>query len=409
MPFWRRRSSSGASASASPVSPQNSADTHNSTDPEARAIQTPSRGGHSDSGISDDYDVVSTPSSSNPSGNAEARPRRRQAYDAPPTPGFPAPTPPPPPQETSSPSSGQAPAQAPRAIRQTTSMDWYPDWLPRRPAGPAPASTVPSERGVGAYTPSPIPFLPTSGAGTARGRVTPAHPAAPGRHRASESYDTGYTVRTGYTGLSGVSGYAETEGEGEGEQSYVDVGELEPTEDEESRIGIGRKQTPRSVRIVSVGGTGSGSKRKPVASGSVGRKVKHGHSHSQASGSRAWWRSNNAAKGTFSAGSPTVYAPSPGVRSGPLASTSPAAAIPPHMRMYLPQPAMVPGTNVRPVPPKARFRAHGLHLNILRSPSKLMYLWYLLWPLWVFGLVLIQSLLDLVGVWTIIEYVFFIF
>lgn len=373
-----------------------------------------------DSVISDDYDVVSTPSASSTSNvhssppvSAEGRARRRQAYDAPPTPGFPAPTPPPPPQEpqeTSSPSSGQAPAQGPR-IRQTSSMDWYPDWLPRRPAGPAPASTVPSERGVGAYTPSPIPFLPPSGAGTARGRVTPAQPAAPGRHRASESYDTGYTVGTGYTGLSGVSGYGQ-ETEGEGDQSYVDVGEIEPTEDEESRIGIGRRQTPRSVRIVSVGATGSGSKRKPVASGSVGRKPKHGHSHThgggqQSTGSKAWWRSENAGKGTFSAGSPTVYALSPGVRSGPLAGATPVSAIPPHMRVYLPQPAMVPGATT-PVPPKPRFRAHGLHLNILRSPSMLMYLWYLLWPLWVFGLVLIQSLLDLVGVWTIIECVLFI-
>ena len=413
MPFWRR-SSSGASASASPTSPQGSGNTNNNSGP--HPVESPS-GAQDSSGLSEEYEVVTAPSNpssssnvhSGSSDNLEGGPRRRQGYEPPLTPGFPAPSPPPP-ETASSPSPGQAPAQASRVARQT-SLDWYPDWLPRRPAGPAPASTVPSERGVGAYTPSPVPFQTASGGNTtARGRVTPAPPAAPGRHRASESYDTGYTAGTGYTGLSGVSGYGQ-ETEGEGEQSYVDVADFEPTEDEESRVGIGRRQTPRSVRIVSVGAAGSGSKRKPVASGSMSRKGKQGHSHShphtgqQRPESQTWWRQRDNGRGTFSAGSPTVYAPSPGVRSGPLASATPASAIPPHMRGYLPQPAMVPGAGERLVPPRPRFRAPGLHLNILRSPSKLMYMWYISWPIWIFGLVVIQSLLDLVGVWTIIEYV----
>ncbi|EJD00289.1 uncharacterized protein FOMMEDRAFT_30381 [Fomitiporia mediterranea MF3/22] len=342
-----------------------------------------------DNEISDNYEVVQTPSGSNPnslpsSSSDAGRPaatrresRRRHSQPSPPTPGV---TPPP-------------------HVRQASSRDdWYPSWLPRRPPPPAPASTVPSERGHGH---SPIPFMSSpSNAGTTRG----GRPMASGAHRMTPSYDTGYT---GYTG-TGESG------------EYVDIGEydfdpaLAESEGTEERVGIGRRQTPRSVRIISEATAAAAASRRQSASrhsrrlSSSGvqqqvRSRKEGRAgHVHGSGPKPWWR------GTVSTPlSPTVVSPSPFPGAlGPMTTDVPPPSAPAHMRAYLPHPGMpgVGGYNVvGSVPLRPRFRAPGLDLGFLSNPSALNRLRYILWPIWVYGLVVLQSFLDLNAIYCLVQ------
>ncbi|KAI5116634.1 hypothetical protein M0805_002397 [Coniferiporia weirii] len=328
--------------------------------------------------ISDNYEVVGTPSGSNPNSiPSSQRPRRMQSYPSP-RPGV---TPP------------------PHAVRQASSRDdWYPSWLPRRPPPPAPASTVPSEMGHGN---SPIPFLSSpSNPGTTRG----GRPMASGAHRVTASYDTGYT---GYTGESGEFvdiGYDIDAGQGEGE-------------DAEERVGVGRRQTSRSVRIVSGGTAGVPSQRHVSSrhsrrasagmSGVRSRKEGRGVRHAHGTGPKPWWR------GTASTPlSPTVFSPSPfpsGLLPGPGTNAPSSLAIPPHMRAYPLHPGMpsmrgplgfsTAGTALM----RPRFRASNLNLGILRSPSAWMKLWFYLWPIWVYGLVVLQTFFDLNSVYCLVQ------
>ncbi|KAH8111648.1 hypothetical protein DFH11DRAFT_1546499 [Phellopilus nigrolimitatus] len=360
------------------------------TSPNSPSTETEGSRGTPTHDISDDYEVVQTPSGSNPNSIPSSNlhpPTRRQS--SPPTPGV---TPPP-------------------RVRQASSRDdWYPSWLPRRPPPPAPASTVASELG---HRNSPVPYMSgsPSNAGTTRG----TRPVAPGVHMVTASYDTGYT---GYT--EGDSG------------EYVDIGEYDNdnspggAEGGEERVAVGRRQTPRSVRIVSGGTAGnarrqasSRNSRRALASANVqavrsrkeGRSAGHVHGNFIA-GPKPWWRGTGTASTPLS---PTVFSPSPfpgGYASVP-GTGAPPSSVPPHMRTYFPHPGMhgvrdsgvhgngFPAGMTPPVRP--RFRAPYLDLGILRSPSAWMKLLYILWPLWVYGLVLLQTFFDLNSVYCLVQ------
>ena len=140
-------------------------------------------GAEANNEISDNYDIVETPSGSEANSRPSSARRARSASR----------------RRPSHPSPGVTP---PPHVRQASSRDdWYPSWLPRRPPPPPPASTVPSERGHGS---SPIPRV-ASNVGTSRAVSSSSRPRAPGAHRLTPSYDTGYT---GYTGESGEIGRA---------------------------------------------------------------------------------------------------------------------------------------------------------------------------------------------------------
>lgn len=280
----------------------------------------------------------------------------------------------------------------PHAVRRGASRDdWYPSWLPRRPPPPAPASTVASERGQGN---SPVPFAPTPSNG---GTTRDVRPVARGTHKVTPSYGTNFT---GYTEATSAD--------------YVDIGDYEEGgaqfEDDgfEGNVGIGRRQTPRSVRIVSENTAGVSNRQ---ASSRHSRKVSNirsrkegprasGHAH----GSAQRWRATMSTPL-----SPTVFSPSPFPGLDQNNGANGASAVPRHMRMYLPNQGMhnphgssgfLLGEMVNTRP---RFRAPNVNLGILQSPSAWMRLWYFIWPFWIYGLVVLQSFLDLNSVFCLVQ------
>ncbi|KAL5501121.1 hypothetical protein ACEPAH_9508 [Sanghuangporus vaninii] len=376
------RKSRASSSPTSPTSPSSGAEANNEISDSYEVVQTPSG---SEANSRPSSDAPATAATAGAARRARSASRRRPSHPIPPTPGV---TPPP-------------------HVRQASSRDdWYPSWLPRRPPPPAPASTVPSERGHGS---SPIPRV-ASNVGTSRRVSQGSRPQAPGAHRLTPSYDTGYT---GYTGESG---------------EYVDIGEYEldpalaESEGTEERVGIGRRQTPRSVRIISEATQAAGSYSRRHAPSRHSRRASGGASqmavrsrkegragHVHGSGPKPWWR------GTMSTPlTPTVVAPSP--FPGGLGAPSPSAdapftapqraSVPPHMRAYLPTPGMTAASQFPSTPLaslRPRFRAPGLDLGFLAPPSAWRRLQFILWPVWVYGLVVLQSYLDLNAIYCLVQ------
>lgn len=277
----------------------------------------------------------------------------------------------------------------PHIVRHGSSRDdWYPSWLPRRPPPPAPASTVASERG---YANSPVPLAPTPSNAGATHDVRPYNAT----HKVTPSYGTNFTAYTEGTSTD-----------------YVDIGDYDERaaqyDDDgiEGNVGIGRRQTPRSVRIVSEGGTGAAHR---LASSRHSRKVsnvrsrKEGRTSAHNPGSAQRWR------GTMSTPlSPTIFAPSP-FPFDQSAGRNGDSAPPRHMRTYMPHPSMhnphgssgfLLGEMVNSRP---RFRAPNVNLGILQSPSWWMRLWFYVWPIWVYGTVVLQSFLDLNSVFCLVQ------
>lgn len=185
--------------------------------------------------------------------------------------------------------------------REATATPDYPAWLPRRPPPPAPPSTVASVRGA---TPT-FPFQRSvSGTGSASGV-----PGGKQTHRVNASADTGYRAGTeGTESIEVVDVDMDVEGEGEIEEVGAGADEEGTTAEGGVReIGIGRHQTPRSVRIVSLPLQPSSSstprKRRSKArresrgqgKGNYGgysrRQSGEGERRTSGEGEGAWWRS----------------------------------------------------------------------------------------------------------------------
>ena len=109
--------------------------------------------------------------------------------------------------------------------------------------------------------------------------------------------------------------------------------------------------------------------------------------------------------------SPTIFSPSPFPGLDPNNGDNGASAAPRHMRAYLPHSGMhnphgssgfllAEMVNTRP-----RFRAPNVNLGILQSPSAWTKVWYITWPIWIYGLVILQSFLDLNSVFCLVQYV----
>ena len=181
-------------------------------------------------------------------------------------------------QSTSSP-------QSPQGV--SSSSEGYPSWLPKRPPGPAPRSTIHSVAGM---------F------------------SEPGPSNANEP---------------------------------------EP----EAPATIGRKPTPRSVRIVSLQSQAEGGTRREPTDQS--------RAFSGAGHARAWSRATSAAL------TPTLFSASGGGGEGQ--------------------------------PPRPRFNAPSLNLELLRNPSWKMRLSYYLFPLFVFGHIPLQTFFDFNAVFILLS------
>ncbi|KDQ52593.1 hypothetical protein JAAARDRAFT_40202 [Jaapia argillacea MUCL 33604] len=127
----------------------------------------------------------------------------------------------------------------------------------------------------------------------------------------------------------------------------------------------GRKPTPRSVRIVSMQSQAEkdayGRGREPTDQSRVSRHHQHQHA-------RVWSRA------TTSGMTPTLFSRSP----APLQAAVPS-------------------------PPRPRFRATGLHLELLRNPSWRSRLHYYLYPLFVFYDIPLQTFFDFNAVFIILQ------
>ncbi|KAF4622098.1 hypothetical protein D9613_009248 [Agrocybe pediades] len=287
--------------------------------------------------------------------------------------------------------------------RLSKDSEGYPSWLPRRPPPPAPASTLGQASYMGALLPEQSRTGTPGGAGT--GTPSPVDPYSDGL------IDVGPVNEFGELGYGSIDPFA-AYGHG-------------------ARAGIGRQPTPRSVRIVSLdsdvlplpgitqpvedtdfgfgnidvgnefgiavakrhnedknvrGGGGSASQsREPTDQTRVGIEFSeplHG-------------RGNGNGTPTLPSG-PTQ----PGkARSKPLvfsrASLPPGAFIPAGLGL---------GTYANQLQlQQPRFNAKSLHLQILRSPSRWMKLYWYLWPLLVLYHVPLQTYLDFGAVYVLIQ------
>lgn len=69
--------------------------------------------------------------------------------------------------------------------------------------------------------------------------------------------------------------------------------------------------------------------------------------------------------------------------------------------------ALTPGVFALPDRvPQPRFRARGLHLELLRNPSRLVHFYFHLYPLLVFTHIPLQSYFDFNAVFILLQYVF---
>lgn len=69
--------------------------------------------------------------------------------------------------------------------------------------------------------------------------------------------------------------------------------------------------------------------------------------------------------------------------------------------------AMAPGAFSSPDRvPQPKFRARGLHLELLRNPSRLVHLYFHLYPLLVFTHIPLQTYFDFNAVFILFQYVF---
>ena len=225
----------------------------------------------------------------------------------------------------------------------STSSEGYPSWLPKRPPPPAPGSTL--------HSLSTAMLFGSDGAG-------PSEPL-PGQTSARASEDRQHHVHTPVP-FSG-----------------------------------GRKPTPRSVRIVSMqdsngraSGAGSGGRREPtdrtttrVSSNNAGAAPLPTPSTPRFPSlpffpflfrSRVWSRATTTALGGRS---PTLFSSS----QTPDARVRAAVAAPP------------------------KFRAPGLHLELLRDPSWKTRLHFYLFPFIVLAHVPLQTFLDFNAVYVMIE------
>lgn len=393
---------------------------------------------------------ASKPSGSG-SGSSHSPPHERTHSPSPPHPHpHPHPTSPTPDPASRGPSRAQ---QATPATHRSSDRDaeGYPAWLPRRPPPPAPASTVPSSfrrgyswgehAGGGGYGSG----ANDAGAGrsTAQSRYGAGAPAHFG-HRPSMSYDTGYSAFTyDYVDIGdpATDPDADDDNENRLRESPVRFAgarrggegaeEGEGPEETEGAVPAaeGRRQTPRSVRIVSVGPSRASAPaphhqhrashpqthaRKPSAA-----RTRHAHTHARHSsehahaGARAWWRASDARAGEVSGSTaraltPTAFSPSPGPGAAFL-GPGPAAAYA-HYAQY-------PATGMAlarksPARPRARFRAPALQPAVLLPPAGgAAEVWlrvrWLAWPLQVWAHVPVQTFLDFNAVFCLVQCVAF--
>ena len=121
-------------------------------------------------------------------------------------------------------------------------------------------------------------------------------------------------------------------------------------------VTVGRKPTPRSVRIVSLQSRAEENARREPTDQS---RAFSGPLHA-----RAWSRATSAAL------TPTLFSASAG-GEGQL--------------------------------PRPRFNAPGLNLEFLRNPSWKMRVWYYLFPLFVFGHIPLQTFFDFNAVFILLS------
>jgi hypothetical protein len=226
--------------------------------------------------------------------------------------------------------------------RENGSIEGYPSWLPKRPPPPAPGSTLHSLSTTHVF----------SGGGASTG--DPAFDLAPGGSSSAQ------TPTLAFVG--------------------------------------GRKPTPRSVRIVSmqdssVAGTGTGA---PSGLGGSGGRISGGGGGGGASGSRQHGVT------TTRVSSASLH------RSRPSVFVSRRS----YCRAGAPSPTLVSFSSFRQTPDARlraaiadppKFRAPGLHLELLRDPSWKSRLHFYLFPLLVFAHVPIQTFLDFNAIFILIE------
>ena len=123
-------------------------------------------------------------------------------------------------------------------------------------------------------------------------------------------------------------------------------------------ISVGRKPTPRSVRIVSLQSQAEKDARREPTDQSRAFSGAGGHA-------RAWSRATSAAL------TPTLFSSSGAGAEGQL--------------------------------PRPRFKTPSLRLELLRSPSWKMQLWYYLFPLFVFAHVPLQTFFDFNAVFILLS------
>ncbi|KAF5331837.1 hypothetical protein D9611_008947 [Ephemerocybe angulata] len=255
-------------------------------------------------------------------------------------------------------------AAAPSRISSRQS-EGYPSWLPRRPPPPAPASTI--------GTNTPAPFDPDYFNGD------------------EEDLDLDAELRH-LDAQYGVAARAST-GTEEEEESPVAPNPL--------LLG-GRKPTPRSVRIVNLESPGITEEPRGGATGGAAVGKKEGAAKPSYSTSYAHWKTRDAKRqNRVSSGSTAVAHPSSAVVGAPRGWTR-ANAVPTMFNSiassFYPQDS--PLVEARPRP---RFNTRGLHLELLRSPSIWMKVYYRLWPILNLAHVPLQTFLDFNAVYMLVQ------
>ena len=122
-------------------------------------------------------------------------------------------------------------------------------------------------------------------------------------------------------------------------------------------VSVGRKPTPRSVRIVSLQSQAEKDVRREPTEQS---RAFSGPGHA-----RAWSRATSAAL------TPTLFSSSAAGAEGQL--------------------------------PRPRFKSPALHIELLRNPSWKMHLWYYLFPVFVFGHIPLQTFFDFNAVFVLLS------
>ncbi|KAJ2912283.1 hypothetical protein MD484_g8135, partial [Candolleomyces efflorescens] len=242
--------------------------------------------------------------------------------------------------------------------RSSRHSEGYPSWLPRRPPPPAPASTV------GTSTPAPFDrdYFATD---------EDLDLDAEMRHLDAQYGEFGRLDRP----LTGTD---------------ADEEEESPVAPNPLLLG-GRKPTPRSVRIVNLERAPAGMQiteelRTPKAAATAAGQGRP-HSHPSYATSYAYWkgRQNRVSSGSTAVAHPGAAAvPSRGWPRPHTMFDSVASS-------WFPPGAAPDSLEPRPRP---RFNTRGLHLELLRSPSLWMKVYYRLWPLLVLAHLPLQTFLD---------------